>query len=63
MILKNIDDDLLETIILFRQFIRMRKTKNHKLVVQRYDERKLSAFSVENNQRSTFNEQSSKSDI
>jgi hypothetical protein len=62
MILKNSNDDLLETIVLFRQFIRMRKTENHKLVVQRYDERKLSTFSVENNQKSTFNEQYSQSD-
>jgi hypothetical protein len=59
MILKNSNDDLLETIASFRQFIRMRETENHKLVVQRYDEKKLSIFSVENNQRSTFNEQSS----
>jgi folylpolyglutamate synthase/dihydropteroate synthase len=61
MILKNSDDDLLGTIASFRQFIRMRKTENHKLVVQRYDERKLSAFSVGNNQGSTFNEQFSQS--
>jgi pantothenate kinase len=61
MILKNSNDDLLETIVLFRQFIRMRETESHKLVVQRYDEEKLSAFSVENNQKSTFNEQFSQS--
>jgi hypothetical protein len=61
MILKNSNDDLLGTIASFRQFIRMRETENHKLVVQRYDERKLSAFSVENNQGSTFNEQPSQS--
>jgi hypothetical protein len=60
MILKNSNNDLLETIAFFRQFIRMRKTENHKLVVQRYDERKLSAFLVD--QRSTFNEQFSQSD-
>jgi hypothetical protein len=59
MILKNSNDDLLETIASFRQFIRMRETENHKLVVQRYDERKLSAFSVD--QKSTFNEQFSQS--
>jgi Mn-containing catalase len=55
MILKNSNDDRLETIVSFRQFIRMRKTENHKLVAQRYDDKKLLVFSVD--QKSTFNEQ------
>lgn len=55
MILKSLDNDLLETIVSFRDYIRMRKIENMKRIIQRYNESQSSAFSIF---ESTFNDQS-----
>jgi hypothetical protein len=64
MILKSTDSDLLDTIALFRHYIRMRDTENiqqvisnHNVFVVANQANQSSVFST-NNQKSTFNDQS-----
>jgi hypothetical protein len=55
--LKSTDDDLLEIIISFRQYVRMRETKNIQQVIRKHNESQSSTFATDHS-RSTFNEQS-----
>jgi hypothetical protein len=56
MILKSTDDDLLDTIASFKQYVRMRNTKNNQQMIKKHNEDQSSTLAI-NHSELTFNEQ------